>query len=223
MRHLIPLRVRSDSLSAMLLSMVALGVGAFTLLGYSANAPQIKEHFDLTETGVGAIAAFGYLGAMSASRLGGSAADRRGPRFVIAVGLIVLASGAVTAAMAPSIALFYVGVMISGLGYGTLNPATTVLSNPVTARHRGLMMSLKQSGVPLGGVAAGAAIPTLGVLVGWRLALIAPVLASLSMAMFMLAQRSPAPRRGGARPTVFGHDRRLARWRCCPRVLVRSC
>jgi predicted MFS family arabinose efflux permease len=61
------------------------------------------------------------------------------------------------------------------MGYGAVNPPTNILANPRSAGRRGLAMSAKQSGIPLGGIAAGAGLPPVAAAAGWRWAMAAPV------------------------------------------------
>ena len=166
----------------LLLSILVIGVGAFTVVGMSANAPLFRQHFGLSQTGVGAIASAGYIGAMATAHLGGTITDRRGPKVVVVSGLLTLALGAVTALSAFVVGLFYLGVLICGFGYGMINPATTVMANPRSPRRRGLTMSLKQSGVPVGGMLAGVLLPSVGAAAGWRVSLLLP----LSLALVVL-------------------------------------
>lgn len=149
-------------------SVLVLAAGSFTIIGASATAPLIKDSFDLSEVGVGAIASVAFLGALLTSPLGGRLADRWGPAPLILAGLLCLCVGSVVAGLSWTAGVFYVGILVVGGGYGAMNPATTVLSNPARARRRGLIMSIKQSGVPVGGILAGAVLPTLGLTFGWR-------------------------------------------------------
>ncbi len=162
-----PRRERGD-LSGVPLSLAALGVGAFALIGASVLAPLSREDLGLGATGVGAIASAGYFGALVTSQWAGRLSDRLLPELVIVIGLLAIGAGVSVAAAAPGLTAFFLGVVLLGLGYGTVNPATSVLANPSSARRRALAMSLKQSGVPLGGVAAGAVLPGLAGAVGWR-------------------------------------------------------
>src|SRR3546814_19331100 len=61
-----------------------------------------------------------------------------------------------------------------GLSNGTANPAgSEVLQRYSPPGKRNLIFSIKQAGVPLGGVIAGLAIPAMVISVGWRAALFA--------------------------------------------------
>ncbi len=183
-------------LSGVPLSLATLGAGAFALVGASVLAPLLRGELGLGATGVGAIASVGYFGALLTARFAGGLSDRTAPELVIVFGLCVMAGGTGIAALAPGPVSFYVGIGILGCGYGTVNPATSVLANPAAARRRGLAMSLKQSGVPLGGMAAGAVLPGLGDLVGWRLALAAAGIVCLLVCVFAGASARSSRARG---------------------------
>lgn len=169
-------------------SVLVLAAGSFTVIGASATAPLIKESLDLSEVGVGAIASVAYLGALVTAPLSGRLTDRSGPAPMIIAGLLSLAVGSVLAGVSWTAAAFYVGILVAGFGYGAVNPATTVLSNPATARRRGLVMSIKQSGVPVGGIVAGAVLPPIGLEFGWRWAFALTMAVCLAIAIAIAAR-----------------------------------
>jgi len=84
-------------------------------------------------------------------------------------------------AAAGSVASIAVGAVLLGLAYGATAPASAHLLVPRTPpRVMNLVLSLRQIGVPLGGVLAGLAMVPLTLAVGWREALLwqaAPVAA----------------------------------------------
>jgi predicted MFS family arabinose efflux permease len=91
-------------------------------------------------------------------------------------------------------------VMI-GAGTAAMNPASSQMLGPrTTARTAGLVMSIKQTGVPLGGVMAGALVPVLASRSGWRMA--AVELASLGAALTIVLLPSAHWLNGAARPAT---------------------
>lgn len=175
------------------LSVVILMVGSFTVIGASANAPTISEALALTPVGVGAIASVAYFGALSTSGFAGRVTDVRGPVPVIVVGLLLLIAGNAVAGLALHAWVFYAGIYVCGLGYGAVNPATTVMSNPPGPRRRGLLMSIKQSGVPMGGILAGAVLPAVALAAGWRTSfLVSLVVCVPVLALVVLRRRDDA-------------------------------
>lgn len=191
----------AGELSGVPLSLATLGAGAFAIVGVSILAPLLRGELGLGPVGVGAIASVGYFGALLTSRYAGRLSDRLPPELVIVMGLSALAVGAVIASSASGPVLFYLGIVVMGCGYGSINPATSVLANPAAARRRGLAMSLKQSGVPFGGMLAGAALPSLGAWVGWRWAMVATGLLCLLVCLWAGVAAHRSSRNRSSDPT----------------------
>ena len=104
--------------------------------------------------------------------------------------LLLLPPYAATAALA-SVAI--------GCGTGAMNPASPQVLGPrTTARTAGLVMSIKQTGVPLGGVMAGALVPMLVLRSGWRAA--ALELAVIGVALVIVLLPSERWLNGAAAP-----------------------
>jgi MFS family permease len=94
----------------------------------------------------------------------GSARVAQGALFVAAAGLLGLASGVLPAMLA--------GSVLIGCGYGCTNPsASHILKRVTPPRLRNLIYSIKQAGVPVGGVMAALLMPLLATHIGWRGAL----------------------------------------------------
>lgn len=159
----------------LILSLLVLAGASVTAVGLSVDAPRIGHSFGLTPIGVGAIASLIYIGAAASSAGGGRRTDQRGPRPVLVGAMLLLACGEGMAALAPSAVIFFAGVFVAGLGYGWVNPPTNVVSNPVAGRRRATSMSIKQTGIPLGGILAGVLIPPLAAAQGWRISLLVPI------------------------------------------------
>jgi MFS family permease len=85
------------------------------------------------------------------------------------VAMLLLAAGG-------SVAWLAIAAVVLGLGYGAAAPASTHLLVPHTPPAVfNMVMSLRQIGVPLGGVLGSLLLPPLVVHVGWREALLAEV------------------------------------------------
>src|SRR3546814_16649551 len=73
-----------------------------------------------------------------------------------------------------SVSIAVLSCFLMGLSNGTAKPAgSEVLQRYSPPGKRNLIFSIKQAGVPLGGVIAGLAIPAMVISVGWRAALFA--------------------------------------------------
>jgi MFS family permease len=179
---------RRRTVHGLALSLAAISAASLVAVGLSAAAPLIQQTFALSEVGVGAIASGIYLGSALSAVTGGRLTDTRGPAPVLVGCLLLLAAGEALAALAPNGLVFAAGVVVAGLGYGAVNPPTNLLANVRAPDWRALAISVKQAGVPIGGVVAGAVIPTLALAHGWRLALFVPV--GVCLVLAALAARS---------------------------------
>ena len=97
----------------------------------------------------------------------------------------------------PSVALALLASALIGLSNGTANPAgSEVLQRFTPDAHRNFVFSIKQAGVPLGGVIAGLTIPPLVESLGWRTALLVAAAAAVAvtMAMWPFQSRIDGPR-----------------------------
>jgi MFS family permease len=181
--------------------LVGLGVSAtataastFSTLGLGALAPTLRASLHLTTAEVGLIAGLVSLGALTASVPAGHVTDRIGAGRSLTLALLGVTAGVVIAVLAPGRWVFLGGAFVAGLGYGAVNPATNVLSTAlVPRRRRALFLSVKQTGVTLGGLAAGLALPRVAQWLGWRSALMLAIAVLLcGVAMGLWAARREA-------------------------------
>lgn len=121
---------------------------------------------------------FSMLASGLVKRLG---AGRVGQLALIFAGLGFLCMGTGTLA---GIALASV---LIGIGYALNNPSSShILSRLAPPRRRNLIFSIKQAGVPLGGMLAALAIPPLAHVWGWQTALL--IFAALPLALAAIYQ-----------------------------------
>lgn len=111
-----------------------------------------------------------YLGAATLSLAAGGVVRRYGPVRTSQIALALVGVGCALSA-AGLLPLVVAGAFIMGLGYGATNPAASQLLSRVASRRMNLIFSLKQTGVPIGGVLSGVIVPPLTVLAGWQAAL----------------------------------------------------
>ncbi len=143
---------------------------AMSLLTLPAIAPAIAAVLDVPTAYVGVYVALAYMGAMAASLLSGSATRRYGAIRASQAGLILCALGLLLSTLA-SVPLMALGAILIGLGYGPITPASSHLLARTTPPDRmSFVFSIKQTGVPLGGVLAGLIVPGLAQWLGWQAA-----------------------------------------------------
>jgi predicted MFS family arabinose efflux permease len=177
---------------------------SMALITIPVMAPVLARDLGISSAYVGIYVAVVYAAAMLASLAAGAAVARFGAIRVSQVALLLCAAGIALSALGSVPAMALGGVLV-GLGYGPVTPASSHLLARTTPPHRmSLVFSIKQTGVPLGGVLAGALVPPLLVL-GWRGALLAVAAANLACLLLAQPLRSTLDAdRERARPMVPG-------------------
>ena len=138
------------------------------LLG--AFAPEIKEDLSFGDTELGAILTFGYLVSSIIMSVSGGAADQLGPKRVLRSGVtIALIAAFLMGFLGNSFFLLMVFIGLNRVAEGIIQPATNALiSSSVILERQGIAMAAKQSAVPFATALAGFAVPTLGIVFGWK-------------------------------------------------------
>lgn len=168
---------------------------AFGAIGLASLTPFIRSEFELSSVLIGGIVAIVFLGAMIAIIPAGRITDRYRSGRVLGVCMLFLAVGLAVAAVAPSRALFFLGVGIAGLGYGAADPGSNVLvSANVSRRRRGILMGISHTGLTLGGLLGGLVLPSLAETTSWRVAVVLPIAVALLISIASLWVGGPEPR-----------------------------
>ena len=140
--------------------------------------PAFTVEFGWDQSWVGYLAAASIVGALFTLTSGIGLIHRLGGVSALQLSLLVGAGGLLLY-LVPSIALALIASVCVGLSSGTANPAGSEALTRLTPReHRNIVFSVKQAGVPLGGIIGGLAIPPLVDALGWRYA--AVVVAAVS-------------------------------------------
>jgi predicted MFS family arabinose efflux permease len=166
-------------------------------------APRLTQALGVGTSAVGIYIAVLYLSAAMSSQFFSSLVRRWGPIRSSQLALALCAAGLVLVGV-PNIAVALTGAVLLGAGYGPITPASSeVLVRTTPARRMAFVFSVKQTGVPLGGVIAGLTVPFVLDTVGaaWALGHIAAAcVVSLALAQPIRARldafndpRSPLP------------------------------
>ncbi|TVP43459.1 MAG: MFS transporter [Halomonas sp.] len=152
----------------MLSTTLVLAYASLIALYPAAIAPELAHSLGVSSSAVGLQLSLIFGGAILSSLVGGPLTRRLGPCRTSQLSLALLGSGAVLLSV-PTLLSFAIASLVAGLGYGLTNPAASLLLVRFTpSQHRGLIFSIKQTGVPLGGVLAGATAPLIAVTFGWQ-------------------------------------------------------
>ena len=160
----------------LLLTLVIQAMVAMALLTLPVMAPVVAEAMQVSPALVGLYVSVTYAGAMVSTLMGGATVARLGAIRVSQWGLLLCALGLLLCAV-PWFPAMVLGAVLIGLGYGPITPASSHLLARTTPKHQmSLVFSLKQTGVPLGSMLAGALVPPLLLIVNWQASLAAVAL-----------------------------------------------
>jgi MFS family permease len=146
-------------------------------------APAAQADVGVRASSVGIVTALIFVSATFAALKSGPAIARYGALRMSQLSLLVAAAGLAVMTTA-STALIALGALIIGLGYGVVTPSSSsILADRAPPRLRSFIFSLKQTGVPVGGALAGATLPALVALCGWRCAALCACAACVVLAL----------------------------------------
>ena len=141
---------------------------AFAVYCAPVMAPVAGPALGVSASAVGYYIAATYFGSMIGSAAAGGWVARFGPIRASQAGLALCLAGLCLAASA-SPPLVLAGGFVVGLGYGPTTPASSViLVRTAPPTIFALVFSIKQTGVPAGGVLAGLFVPLLILAFGWQ-------------------------------------------------------
>jgi MFS family permease len=144
-------------------------LATMALYSLPAVAPAVAGDLHVRGTLVGSFVALTYgVGILSALVSPGMVRRYGGVRATQVV-LLAAAGMLALAALGSGVSGLALAAVVLGLGYGAAAPASTHLLVPQTPQPVfNLVMSLRQIGVPLGGVLAALILPPLTLAIGWR-------------------------------------------------------
>jgi len=165
-------------------------VATAAVLALTALAPTVAADLKMDAYWIGYQISAIYGAGVFTSAIAGTLVARYGPARIeqatlacCALGFFGLASG--------NLPLILLATIFIGIGYGLNNPAASQLLSRVTPPHqRNLVFSLKQSGVPLGGIVASLGFPFLAREGNWQLALLAGAAACILIWIWLAASHT---------------------------------
>jgi MFS family permease len=146
-------------------------------------APEITAAAGVPHENIGYLAAISTVGTMWFLMAGMPMLAWLGSVRMLQLGGVVAAAAIALVATGWWPMIVFAAVLM-GIGYGPSPPAgSDLLNRTAPPRHRALIFSVKQAGVPLGGAVCGVLLPAAAALWGWRWTLILTALASAAIAL----------------------------------------
>ena len=177
-------------------------LGAIPVFMVGSLAVFIRADLDFGQTQLGMAVAVFFLSSAALSIPAGRVTERLGARKTM------LASAGVTGIamcgigiLATSWTTLMAWLVLAGMSNGVAQPAGNLaLARGVTGGRRGLAFGIKQSSIPTATLLAGAAVPIIGLTVGWRWGFVGGALGAVVVGLIMPkdAYVSPAVRSGKA-------------------------
>jgi MFS family permease len=179
--------------------------------GFPALVPFAKVDLGLSTAEVGLFATILNLGTMIALLPAGWAVDVLGERRVLLFGGICTGLLAIAAAFAPQFLVLLPILILVGVAAATPTPAgSTAIISAFALRDRGFVISIRQTGIPIGGALAALLLPPIAVASGWRRALVVAAILAIIGAVIGRIMVRRAPRRTNARVGEGGSLRAVA-------------
>lgn len=142
-------------------------------------APKIAESLAVEPALIGYQVSLLFGAAVVGTLFGGGYTRAYGATRTMQISIGLSAAG-LSLMLFPSVWAIVAGSLIAGFGQGILNSATAHLLVLYTQPHRrNLLFSIKQSGVPFGGMVVALSAPTVALSFGWQWAVVSMVMAIL--------------------------------------------
>jgi MFS family permease len=160
-------------------------LAAMAMMSLPAIAPAVAQDFGISTAYVGAYVACVYLAAMFSSVMGGISVKRWGAIRLSQIGLLCSGLGLLLTVIPHPVSVVF-GAIFIGIGYGPITPASShILIKSTPPQQLSLVFSIKQTGVPLGGMMAGAMVPPIESVANWQVALLSVGVACVLCALLV--------------------------------------
>ena len=176
----------------------AQAMGSMIVYAPGVLAPVARGDIGVSASSAGVMTSICYLGCFLATFFSGQVIARVGPLRCSQFSLVIMALGTALTAAA-NILLVVLGGLILGIGYGALTPTSSaILVKRAPLKMRATILSIKQTGVPAGGILAGGLIPLLILAFHWKVTVL--ILAGACALLAALIQPTRAEFDGGDTP-----------------------
>jgi MFS family permease len=157
--------------SALAATLIVQTVSSFSSMAIPLLGPLLTARLGLPPESIGYVSALSAMGICWFLACGGPMLAHYGPIRTLQIGLVITAIGLLVLSQ-PLGLLSLLGALAIGFGAGPNTPAgSQILIRAAPPRHRTLIFSIKQAGVPLGGALAGLVIAPLVLAQGLSVAL----------------------------------------------------
>ena len=148
--------------------------------GIGTLAPFLTESFSLNNTLIGLSGVAVNAGMLLMSAIAGTLVDILGEKVVLVTGGILAGLGIMLTSRADSFNTFLALLFFTGIWASVATPAgSKAVMTWFPYSKRGLVLGIRQTGIPLGGLAAALTLPIIAMYINWRGAML--VMGSVSL------------------------------------------
>jgi len=148
-------------------------------------APKIAQALGVDASWIGYQMSLLFGCAVLSATFGGGLVSRLGPARTGQVAALLSMAGMALAAV-PMLLTMALSTVLCGFALGLVNPgAAQVIVRFTPLRHRNLIFSIKQSGVPAGGVVVGLTAPLIAVSLGWQWSVLPAIAVAFCVLLLM--------------------------------------
>ncbi|MCC7274089.1 MAG: MFS transporter [Alphaproteobacteria bacterium] len=177
-------------LKALAATLVLQAVSSFLSRALPVVGPALTAAAGVRPEAVGYLAAFTAAGTVWCLSACAGTLPRLGALRLMQIGSLVGAAGLLLAMTGWWWAMLAAALLV-GAGYAPSPPAgSDILARHAPRQHMSLVFSIKQSGVPLGGVVAGLMVPAIALALDWRWAMAAAAALALGCVVAMQPWRA---------------------------------
>jgi len=163
-------------------------------LSFGPLAPFLQGDFSISRAQVGLFTSVIYAAHFFVGTFCGWLIDKFGLRRFLLLGPGLLGLSFILLSRAPSYGIALVLTFIGGMGYVFVNPsAAKALTDWFPPKIRGTAIGIMKSGVNVGGALAGAILPSLALLFGWRNAMASVAVAAIIFGAISITLYRGAP------------------------------
>lgn len=154
-------------------------------------AVQISGELHFSPAGLGLVVSLYFAGSALSSLLAGQLVERLGARITSRCGILLAVFSMLGIALAHSYVVLGM-ILVACAGANTLGQLSSnhILAQHIPRHRQGLSFGVKQAATPLATLIAGAAVPTVGLTVGWRWAFVLTAALGL-LALALVPQDGP--------------------------------
>ena len=182
-------RTRGDFAPLLVCTLGGQALGTMATMTLPAVAPAVSASYGVASSVIGYQISLLAAAMLFSLVFGANLSARWGATRVQQTGLALLVCGMLIA-LGPHIAFFFASAVALGLGYGLMTPSSShLLMRHTTPERRNLIFSVKQTGVPLGGIGASLIAPALATAFSWRWALVVNTVSMLALIVLLERHR----------------------------------